>query len=99
MKNVSVWFNSVGFDCCYFEGKFESYGKECLEKLIEKCSLLNGVEDVEEILNEFIIEFEEEGWKMYSWDGIGIFVVDEGCDVKECKKKYDEMVFEEYNMK
>ena len=38
---------------------------------------------------EFEEEFKGEGWVMYGWDGIGVFVVDEGYDVDKCKDEYD----------
>ena len=34
-------------------------------------------------------EVRGEGWVMYGYDGIGVFVVDEGYDVDKCKDEYD----------
>ena len=38
---------------------------------------------------EFEDEFNGVGWVMYGYDGIGVFVVDEGYDVDKCKDEYD----------
>ncbi len=93
MKNISVWFNRNGIDECYFEGLFKDYNIDSLKEIIKNCnSLFSEDEDVNEMFNEFDLELEDNGWRMYSFDGIGILVVDEGFDKKKCKKKYDKLV-------
>ena len=52
-----------------------------IDKMIDWCE---GVK-----FKEFEEEFKGEGWVMYGYDGIGIFVVDEGYDVDKCKDEYD----------
>jgi len=82
-KNISIWFNRYGVDECYgkLKGEWnkELWGK--IEKMIDWCE---GVK-----FKEFEEEFKGEGWVMYGWDGVGVFVVDEGYDVDKCKNEYD----------
>ena len=82
-KNISIWFNRYGVDECYgkLKGEWnkELWGK--IEKMIDWCE---GVK-----FKEFEEEFKGEGWVMYGWDGVGVFVVDEGYDVDKCKDEYD----------
>ena len=83
MKNISIWYNRYGVDECYGELKGE-WNKELwgkIEKMIDWCEGYK--------FEEFEEEIKGEGWVMYGWDGVGVFVVDEGCDVDKCKDEYD----------
>ena len=83
MKNISVWYNRFGVDENVGELKGE-WNKECLVKIGKMVKICKGVDF--ELFEE---EIRGEGWVMYGYDGIGIFVVDEGYDVNECKDEYD----------
>lgn len=83
MNNYSVWFNKNGIDECY--GKVEGNSiKEVFNKLKEI------VDFIECDINEFELECKGKGWKMYSFDGIGILEVKEGYNVDNCKEDYNE---------
>lgn len=84
MKNISVWFNRAGVDEKFFEGKGE-WNQEMLDKIIENVSFVEGAE-----LDDFDIEEEGDGWVMYGFDGIGVFVVDAGKDPEKCKEEYND---------
>ena len=83
MKNISVWYNRFGVDECYFEMKGR-WNKESLVEIGKEVDICEGVDF--ELFEE---EVRGEGWAMYGYDGIGVFVVDEGYDVDKCKDKYD----------
>jgi hypothetical protein len=83
MKNISVWYNRFGVDECYFEMKGR-WNKESLVEIGKEVDVCEGVDF--ELFEE---EVRGEGWVMYGYDGIGVFVVDEGYDVDKCKDEYD----------
>ena len=83
MKNISIWYNRFGVDECYFEMKGR-WNKESLVEIGKEVDVCEGVDF--ELFEE---EVRGEGWVMYGYDGIGVFVVDEGYDVDECKDEYD----------
>ena len=83
MKNISVWYNRFGVDECYFEMKGR-WNKESLIEIGKEVDVCEGVD-----LELFEEEVRGEGWVMYGYDGIGVFVVDEGYDVDKCKDEYD----------
>lgn len=84
MKNISIWYNRYGVDECYGEMKGE-WSKEMWKKIEEEFkNFCDGYK-----FEEFEVEVEGKGWVMYGWDGVGIFVVDEGYNVEECKSEYD----------
>ena len=83
MKNISVWYNRFGVDECYFEMKGR-WNKESLVEIGKEVDICEGVDF--ELFEE---EVRGEGWVMYGYDGIGVFVVDEGYDVDKCKDEYD----------
>ena len=83
MKNISVWYNRFGVDECYFEMKGR-WNKESLIEIGKEVDICEGVDF--ELFEE---EVRGEGWVMYGYDGIGVFVVDEGYDVDKCKDEYD----------
>lgn len=83
MKNISIWYNRFGVDECYFEMKGR-WNKESLIEIGKEVDICEGVDF--ELFEE---EVRGEGWVMYGWDGIGVFVVDEGYDVDKCKDEYD----------
>ena len=83
MKNISVWYNRFGVDECYFEMKGE-WNKESLVEIGKKVDICEGVD-----FKLFEEEVSGKGWVMYGYDGIGVFVVDEGYDVDKCKDEYD----------
>ena len=83
MKNISVWYNRFGVDELYFEMKGE-WNEESLVEIGKEVDVCEGVDF--ELFEE---EVRGEGWVMYGYDGIGVFVVDEGYDVDKCKDEYD----------
>ena len=83
MKNISIWYNRYGVDECYGKLKGE-WNKGLWRKVVEMIDWCVGVK-----FKEFEEEFKGEGWVMYGYDGIGVFVVDEGYDVDKCKDEYD----------
>ena len=83
MKNISIWYNRFGVDECYFEMKGR-WNKESLVEIGKEVDVCEGVDF--ELFEE---EVRGEGWVMYGYDGIGVFVVDEGYDVDKCKDEYD----------
>lgn len=83
MKNISIWYNRFGVDECYFEMK-GMWSKESLVEIGKEVDVCEGVDF--ELFEE---EVRGEGWVMYGYDGIGVFVVDEGYDVDKCKDEYD----------
>ena len=83
MKNISIWYNRFGVDECYFEMKGR-WNKESLVDIGKEVDVCEGVDF--ELFEE---EVRGEGWVMYGYDGIGVFVVDEGYDVDKCKDEYD----------
>ena len=83
MKNISIWYNRFGVDECYFEMKGR-WSKESLVEIGKEVDICEGVDF--ELFEE---EVRGEGWVMYGYDGIGVFVVDEGYDVDKCKDEYD----------
>ena len=83
MKNISIWYNRYGVDECYFEMKGR-WNKESLVEIGKEVDVCEGVDF--ELFEE---EVRGEGWVMYGYDGIGVFVVDEGYDVDKCKDEYD----------
>ena len=83
MKNISIWYNRFGVDECYFEMKGR-WNKESLVEIGKEVDICEGVDF--ELFEE---EVRGEGWVMYGYDGIGVFVVDEGYDVDKCKDEYD----------
>lgn len=83
MKNISIWYNRFGVDECYFEMKGR-WNKESLIEIGKEVDICEGVDF--ELFEE---EVRGEGWVMYGYDGIGVFVVDEGYDVDKCKDEYD----------
>ena len=83
MKNISIWYNRFGVDECYFEMKGR-WNKESLIEIGKEVDVCEGFDF--ELFEE---EVRGEGWVMYGYDGIGVFVVDEGYDVDKCKDEYD----------
>lgn len=82
--NITVWFNQYGNDEKYAE-VCGVWGEEVFRDLQDNVDFLEDVnfEDFEES------DEKGEGWSMYEYDGIGIFVVKEGYDVDKCKAEYD----------
>lgn len=87
MKIYSIWFNRNGIDECYGEVKGEKFNKKVLDEIKNKVDFIEGC-----YLNDFEIEEKGDNWVMYAYDGIGIFEVNEGCDVNKCKEEYNELV-------
>ena len=85
MKNISVWYDQYGTDEKYFEIEGE-YNKNILKEISKNVSFCEGVN-----FEDFEAEEEGEGWVMYGYDGIGIFVVEEGYDSDKCKEEYDSL--------
>jgi hypothetical protein len=82
-NNVTVWFNRYGDDEKYAE-VCGVWGEEIYKDLQSNVDFLEGVN-----FTDFEEEERGEGWVMYEYDGIGIFVVKEGYDVDRCKEEYD----------
>lgn len=89
MKNYSVWYNSNGWDECFGKFKGESLDKVFVEIKKEIGFVEGEVKDLE-------IEMKGEGWVMYvnGEIGYGIFEVENGYNVKKCKKEYDKLFWE-----
>jgi hypothetical protein len=84
-NNITVWFNQYGTDEKYAE-VCGVWGEEIFKDLQSNVDFLYGVK-----YEDFEVEEEGEGWVMYDYDGIGIFVVKEGYDKEKCKAEYDFM--------
>lgn len=84
-KYISVWYNSYGTDVCYAEITGE-WNQHTLDKFK---GMVNFIRD-DELVSNFDVEAEGDGWTMYEEDGIGIFVVDYGYDTTRAKEQYDE---------
>ena len=68
MKNISIWYNRFGVDECYFEMKGR-WNKESLIEIGKEVDICEGVDF--ELFEE---EVRGEGWVMYGYDGLGVFV-------------------------
>ena len=86
-KNYSAWFNRYGIDECYGEVSGERFDSEMFERLKKVVKKFNLGE-----IEEYELEEEGDGWKMYSYDGVGIFEVEEGYSVEKCKEEYEGLV-------
>jgi hypothetical protein len=84
-NTVSVWYNQYGTDKKYFESKGD-LNKKMWKDIISNVDFIN-----KEDVKEFEIEEEGEGWVMYGYDGVGVFVVKEGYDIDKCKEEYDSL--------
>jgi len=84
MKSISGWFNHSGVDECFGELEGKEFNEEGLEELKEVWDLLEGVS-----IGEFEVEMEGKGWKMWGFDGMGIFENDGTKSMEDAKKEYD----------